>query len=166
MLQGVRGFVAAAVVSLALCVSPARASPIFPDAVRAAVPMDCTPQCTICHLTNEGKYGTLRPGGFGANLVRLGLVATQKGTVAFAIEEARDAELDSDEDGMTDLEELAAGRDPSNRNPGALTCGGPEYGCGAGRIAKGAPVDAKTAAVVALAIAACGALARARHAHR
>jgi hypothetical protein len=63
---------------------------------------------------------------------------------------------------MSDVDELAIGRDPSKRDPNAYTCGDlasetPAYGCGSGsRIAAGSSFDAVAvlAAAVTLAIGA------------
>jgi hypothetical protein len=152
------------------CVAaPALASREFPKFVKDAVGMDCLPQCTICHLDNYGEYSTLRPDGFGKKLQRdFDLVATQTGTVAPAIAQAREAKSDVDGDGMLDVDELKIGRDPSNKDPAAYTCGelapeDPEYGCGGGsRIAAGRSFDAVAVLCATVALAAGAMRARRR----
>jgi hypothetical protein len=121
--------------------SVAWGSPTFPKAVHDAVPMPCVPECTICHQTNAGGIGTLRPGGFGQNLVSFGLQFGQPNSVAPAIEAARPV-LDGDADTRLDVAELAEGGDPNSADASASTCDvGPKYGCGAGRIARGDSLD-------------------------
>jgi len=135
----------------------ALASRTFPDAVKAAVPMPCVPQCTICHQTNDGGFGTLRPNGFGMHLRdQYDLMWGQPATVAPAINAARPV-LDGDGDKLLDVAELEDGGDPNSADPKATTCDqGPEYGCGAGRIARGDSLDgvATLFAVSALAVGA------------
>jgi hypothetical protein len=143
--------------------SSAWASPTFPTAVRDAVPMPCVPECTICHQTNAGGFGTLRPNGFGQNLQRdYGLSFGQVGTVAVAINGAR-AVLDGDKDGRLDVAELSEGGDPNSSDASAATCDqGPQYGCGAGRIAKGDSLDGMATLFAASALALGAAVLRRR----
>lgn len=109
-------------------VQTAAASPTYPAIVQQEAAMDCTPPCTICHQTNDGGFGTVVT-EFGLSQLDHGLLGGNSvDLLADTIAAADVAEDDSDGDGTSDLDELAAGFDP---NPGdtslcALT---PVYGC-------------------------------------
>jgi len=131
----------------ALCVAGSSAAdPLFPDQVAKDWAMPCVPKCTICHLTNQGGYNTLRPTtqgdpGFGANLKTLyDLNVSDKASIHPALASNKTDKLDSDSDGKPDFDELSTGMDPNDPAAGASVCGGdsgPEYGCV--RVAKTGP---------------------------
>jgi hypothetical protein len=131
----------------AALVSPSvLASPDFPTALAAAVPMPCVPTCDVCHITAAGGPGNVRPDGFADTLRDdYGLFLQQPGTVEPAVEAARAAQMNTDGDEMPDIDELVIGRNPNSADPSVYICGGdaggPQYGCGAGRIAKGDSLD-------------------------
>jgi hypothetical protein len=143
----------------------ALASRPFPGELHAAVPMPCEPTCDVCHLDSLGGPGKIAPGGFADGLREYGLVREQPGTVAPAIEGARAAQMNTDDDEMPDVDELAIGRNPNSSDPKVYICdAGPEYGCGSGsRIAPGRAFDA-VALLAAAATLAVGALRARRRA--
>jgi hypothetical protein len=147
--------------------APALASQPFPKALAAAVPMPCVPTCNVCHITAAGGPGNIAPGGFAATLRdQYDLIPGQPGTVAPAIEQARAAQINTDHDEMPDVDELVIGRNPNSADPSVYICGGgaggPEYGCGAGRIAKGDSLDGAATFFAASALAFGAALLRRR----
>jgi len=146
---------AALLVSLAVVGStrPAQASSSFPLKLQASLQAQfnqsfCVPQCTACHETSTGGFGTLNK--FGLNLKAYGMltpvvyndnalktyfeaVAAAKGTGAMP-------NGDSDGDGVSDADELKAGDSPAIAGPRgqSLLCPDLAYGCGA-RIAAAPP---------------------------
>lgn len=120
-------------------VAPAAASDEYPAALRAATGAPCPPPCTVCHLTMNGGSGTaVKP--FAEAMIQAGLDGEDESLVETAVEtlEKKSPKVDSDEDGVDDLAELAAGRDPNLTGAGDLC--GPEYGCGA-RVEPNGPVN-------------------------
>jgi hypothetical protein len=139
---------------------PARANPGFPMLLQQNVPMPCLPPCTICHQTNAGGYGTIRPGSIGASWKDMfGLDGGQLNSLVPALMAARSSNYDSDMDGIPDVTELAMGENPSdatNAMPlcnasGGSTTATPKYGCA--HVAPRGKVDdvaAVASAIVAL----------------
>jgi hypothetical protein len=111
---------------------PAHADPGLPQFIEQHLQMPCLPQCTICHKDNQGGFGTLRPGKFGANMeMYFGLNPTDHGTWASALDQSEKAGFDTDKDGMPDIQELRKGDDPNDPSPGASVCSDEnlKYGC-------------------------------------
>lgn len=124
-----------AISSSALFVSnSALASDVFPGAVRDTLEMPCLPSCLLCHTVNPGMSGltdqpfTLAMTG-NAGLPNPGETAwVERGLAALGA-------TDSDEDGMSDLDELKAGRDPNVKGAGDICAPDVHYGCGAASVA-------------------------------
>lgn len=116
-----------------LCAIPrvAAASPTFPDEIARVLQMPCVPQCVLCHTTNLGGYGTaVTP--FAAAMVSKPpkgskLQATHTETVAPALQALYDQKIDSDHDGISDVDELRAGTNPNG--DGVSLCSDIGYGC-------------------------------------
>lgn len=152
-------------VTTAALAPSAFASRVFPPALQAAVPMPCTPTCDVCHLTAAGGPGNVRAGGFADTLRRSHeLMLGQEGTVKPAIESARTANIDTDADGVPDVAELMEGGNPNSSDPNANFCEspGPQYGCGAGRIAAGDSIDGLAAFLAGATLAVGASLLRRR----
>lgn len=146
----------------------AAASPSYPGELQKALDLGCVPPCTVCHQTTDGGYGTIRPGSFGeAMMTQGGLVAQDPARLRCALAllspecavppacaepEQTCAVVDSDGDGVGDIEELRALRDPNSDSDHSFC--GPQYGCGA-RIAPrtSTPRDETVAGLLALLVA-------------
>lgn len=121
------------------------ASESYPGAMQEELDMPCAPPCTVCHQSNQGGIGTIKPDSFGAAVVERGLgfreddcipaalAAVESGATGDAcagtLGPGSGASVDSDGDGAGDLQELREGTDPNgsaNASLCALT-----YGCGA-----------------------------------
>ena len=111
-----------------LVVALARASSPYPAAVDSQLGMPCTPACTICHTTNAGGGGTVtRP--FGIAAMDRGLEGGAQTDRLFAALDALQTDaVDSDGDGVTDVDALINGDDP-NGGPALCDAISPQYGC-------------------------------------
>jgi hypothetical protein len=104
----------------------------------------CVPLCTACHKTTQGGPGNTNV--FGATLERsdIGLVPGDASRVDPAIAKwaAIMPAIDSDGDGVSDIDEIMAGDSPSVAGPAGdgQFCPDTTYGCGA-HIATRPPTD-------------------------
>ena len=119
---------------IALATSTARATPDFPPVIASKLGLGREPECVLCHSTNEGKKDTIIT-SFGRKVQAYGLKSYDPSTLATILDQMRDAKDDTDHDGMSDIDEIKAGRDP---NINDITGEPPEdypppvYGCHAG----------------------------------
>jgi hypothetical protein len=133
-------FALAIALAVGVASTPARASPSFPTDIAAQPGATCAPDCTVCHATESGGSGTVvKP--FGRALVMLGLVAESESSLLAALDAARSEGLDVGCDGVPDVDELFACRDPNTAGDGGGACGAggasadpiPQYGCAVAR---------------------------------
>jgi MYXO-CTERM domain-containing protein len=81
-----------------------------------------------------------------------GLIAGQEGSLTKALDKLGTDQVDSDADGVTDLDELRAGTDPNVDGGESLMGAPPAYGCGA-RMAPGEGFEGWAALATALGLA-------------
>ena len=131
----------------------ARANPLFPGMLKQNVPMPCLQGmgCTLCHNTDAGGPGNIKPHSMGQSWIIYGLDGTKPDSLVPALNNAKEAMQDTDGDGVPDVIELSLGDDPNTAGtpaaPGPQWCSagqgggssGPMYGCF--RVAPPAPVD-------------------------
>ncbi len=112
-----------------LLASPGRASASerFPRALQNAVGAPFESPCSLCHLgdyrTNDSV--TTR---FGRAMRARGLAAGDEDSLIHALDAMRVDDVDSDLDGVTDIEELQIGTDP-NLRPDQVPEEAINYGC-------------------------------------
>lgn len=164
---------ATAVVGVPLSAS---ASPSYPSAIQSDLSLSYslgTDHCIICHASNSGGIGTVvQP--FGLAMKQAGLVLENTAALSSALSTLDSDMHDSDCDGVPDIQQLKAGRNPnggpaadqyidgSGRTHAATSCSGadgggsdtptviiPEYGCGA-QLAAGPVSGAGLSAVATL----------------
>ena len=102
----------------------------------------CTPSCEVCHSNPTGGFGTVTT-PFGVSLFEAGLRAGDEDSLVDALDQLLMEETDSDEDGVSDIDEISnpspsSELDPSGAwNPNevgakpAICEDIPRYGCGA-----------------------------------
>jgi hypothetical protein len=118
------------VLLVAVVPSVASAMPVFPGYVQAALMLDYTPPCTICHVGTPA-INTAHTAFADAMQARgLNIDSTPAG-VAMALAKMAADKVDSDHNGMTDVAELEAGEDPNTGD--VINLSGPltAYGCAA-----------------------------------
>jgi hypothetical protein len=150
------------VLGILLCASSAYAEATFPAAIQTAAGIPCEPPCTLCHTTSPGTRLSATK-AFALTLLTNGLLTMKPDSLTAVVAKLRANKVDTDKDGVIDVDELAAGSDPSNAQPGAQLCG-PLYGCAGGHIAKVPPRQADRAPWVLAAALALLLLARMRRA--
>lgn len=103
---------------------PAYASSTFPGELKEQLGLSQVPLCTVCHTDLKGGSDTLAQ-PFGLAVQTHGAVSNDTQSLRQAIAAMEKDRTDSDEDGISDIEELEAGSNPNR--PGNE--GSPTYGC-------------------------------------
>jgi hypothetical protein len=122
--------------TIALLPTAALASPSYPGTVASELELPCEPECTLCHTRSTGGFATVNT-PFGLTVrMQHGLTCCDPTLLAEVIEEIREAETDSDDDGTSDVDELHALTDPNSSEDVDLACSAPEEsdsGCSVSR---------------------------------
>lgn len=107
------------------------ASAVYPSDIQSQLNMPCAPQCVLCHTTNAGGSGTVTA-AFGVAMKARGLEGgANTGLLTTALDQMTVDAVDSDNDGLSDVDSLTVGENP---NDGSMFCGTnapvtPTYGC-------------------------------------
>lgn len=125
-----------------LLAAPAWATAEFPPAIQARYSLGAEPLCQLCHTNGITARGTVTT-PFGSAMLARGLVPNDVAALNTALDALTTEMVDSDGDGVVDVEELAAGTDPNKveggtgggAGGGTGTSVGPlRYGCGASAV--------------------------------
>ena len=111
------------------------ASASYPLVIKAKYGLAVAPECTVCHRDTVGGLGTVtRP--FGLALIsHYQLAPANVGSLEAALAGDEAEHLDSDADGVPDIDELRAGTNPNVGASGAEAAPNvplPETGCALG----------------------------------
>jgi hypothetical protein len=120
---------------LALVAAPAFATDQYPAVLQNRFSLPVPPGCQVCHFNGITARGTVTT-PVGTSLRDRGLVANDSASLNTALDALANEMVDSDGDGVSDVEEFMNGTDP---NEAAMGTGG---GAGGGTGAGGGLVDA------------------------
>lgn len=112
----------------------ALATPSFPAEIVKDLAITCrppqpagpdpdAPDCTLCHSSSTGGKPPTQP--FGISLVKFGLVPNDTASLQTALRAMDAAKTDSNNNGISDIDELKACKNPNPSN-------GIGYGCSTG----------------------------------
>lgn len=154
-----RRFVLPIVIALSAVASPALATPGFPTAIKADLALSYTPSCDLCHQGTQSNGTAVQP--FALAMKDRGLKPADNTSLSAALQQMETDKVDSDGDGVTDIEEIVNKTDPNS--DGAATTS-PVYGCARSTDESAAPtasiVPSRAAWPGALALIALAALLR------
>ncbi len=109
---------------------PAWATPTFPSVIRETLGASAEPACQVCH-NGPTRIGTVTR-AFGLAMRARGLVLYNEASLRSALAKMRSDGVDSNGDGVLDVDALKAGMDPNGEvvagEIGDLTPR-PEFGC-------------------------------------
>jgi hypothetical protein len=137
--------------ALLLTASTASATRQFPRAIQSHLGLASEPPCSLCHLNGNTGGGTVTT-PFGRSARDRSLVADNADILDAILDQMKAERVDSDADGVPDIDELIAGTDPNS--PPDDSIGPQTYGCAVpAAAAAGSPPRSLGAAGAAVGVA-------------
>jgi hypothetical protein len=127
---------------MALSARVAVATPNFPNAIQRDLSLSYSPQCSLCHVGGNTSASAVQT-PFAKSMKARGLVAYNETKLQAALDQMALDRVDSNGNGVSDIDELRAGTDPnlgSGQEP--VT-----YGCAVSG-ARGTPAGFRNASVL------------------
>ena len=107
--------------------SPAAAVSRFPPNMSSHLSLGYDPPCRVCHIQGTTGSGSVET-PFGVSMHAHGLTS-DRSTLNPALDALAAANVDSDGDGVPDIDELVADTDPNTPVDVPLSSSDPSYGC-------------------------------------
>lgn len=120
-------------VAVLTCAGSALAVPEYPRQIQRDLSLSYEPPCRICHIHNTTGSGTIQT-GFGVAMLARGLDGESRSSLDQALAQMKADKVDTDGDGISDVDEWRAGTDPNSPAPNAMLAGddAPQQGCAFG----------------------------------
>lgn len=106
--------------------SVAGATSTFPTVIQTTLTANKAPECSVCHAGGATGVGTVTT-KLGAAMRARGLVANDEASLKRALTAMETDKVDSDGDGVIDVDELRVGTDPNTAEGGGASK--VVYGC-------------------------------------
>jgi hypothetical protein len=95
-----------------LSAGTAAATPTFPNAVQRDLSLTYSPPCSLCHVGGNTSASAVQT-PFAKSMKARGLLAYDEATLQAALDQMTRDRVDSDHDGVSDVDELRGGTDPN-----------------------------------------------------
>jgi hypothetical protein len=89
----------------------ALATSSYPVVIRTELALNAAPSCAVCHASASGGGAASKP--FGVSVRAAGAVKFNDASLKAALVKLAADKIDSDRDGLFDIDELKAGTDPN-----------------------------------------------------